>query len=644
MKTLHHNFLKLIQPTLQRFLHAGIIALTFLWGNTVSANTTDSDLRQLLQLTEYIGVDYPAAVKDGQVIDEGEYAEMCEFSDIIATKTATLLQQNKTIQRLSRQLKSAIKTRQSFKAISQLTMDLKDQMLQTAPELSLPETLLSQQKIERLYQSNCSDCHGKTGHGDGKLANNMLPEPVDFTDKTRAMNRSIIGLFDVINNGLENTAMPSFKQLSPKQRWSLTFYVGSLAFEPDLKKKLKKQNTQAADLALNDVIMYSPNELIRKKHLKNDYMISSLRASPYRLFSTDKSPLDITRKQLQQSVIAYKKNNLALAKKLAVSAYLDGFELIENNLDTRDKNLRKKIESNLLNLRQNLNSTGNIQQISNSTRIIFSDLTIAEKLLSQQSMSSVTLFSASLIILLREGLEALLVVLALITILLKSNKKEALKYVHYGWISALIAGIFTWFAAQQLITISGASREIMEGVAALIAAVVLFYVGFWMHSKSNSSQWQKYIQKNIHNHLNAGTLWGITALAFIAVYREVFETVLFYESLLTQTDSSQHFVFISGFLSAVFILALISWALIKYSVKLPLAKFFSSTTIILLALSFVLAGKAISALQEAAIISITPLPVRIEIDWLGIYPTWQGIVIQLIILLLSTTLLLRSKN
>jgi high-affinity iron transporter len=368
-------------------------------------------------------------------------------------------------------------------------------------------------------------------------------------------------------------------------------------------------------------------------------LVETARANPALLFSSNDSPLSITRQRLEEASVAYQKGDYDKAKRLAVSAYLDGFELVENSLDARDKALRQSIESGLLNLRQELSDKQNVEQVKQSLAVVMTQLEEAEELLTGSSMSDATLFSASFIILLREGLEALLVVLALFTVLLRSNKKEAIKYVHFGWGAALVSGILTWIVAQYLVTISGASREIMEGVAAMLAAVVLFYVGFWMHSKTQADHWQEYIQQNIAKSLNAGTLWGISGLAFIAVYREVFETVLFYQSLLTQTAPTQQFALVGGFVFAVFVLMLITWLMIKYSVKLPISRFFSTTTYLLLALSFVLAGKAISALQEAAVIGISPFPISFQIEWLGINPTWQGVATQFLILLLSSLLI-----
>jgi high-affinity iron transporter len=173
---------------------------------------------------------------------------------------------------------------------------------------------------------------------------------------------------------------------------------------------------------------------------------------------------------------------------------------------------------------------------------------------------------------------------------------------------------------------------------------MLFYVGIWMHSKTNAEHWQAYIQKHINSQLEAGTLWGLAVLSFIAVYREVFETVLFYQSLVTQASTTQYSFVISGFLFGVAVLSILAWGMFRYSVKLPIARFFSTTTYLLLVLSFILMGKAISALQEAAIIGITPLPINVEVTWFGIGSTWQGITAQVTILILFSLYMYRSRN
>lgn len=619
-----------------------VIALSLsLFSQTSFAQTDQtSQLRQLAQLAEYIGVDYASAVEDGQVVNEDEYHEMLEFSAIIAKRISTQFEhENKAaIYQQSLALQQAIKDKSTVNHIRQLSADMRGQFLAILPDSLLPNQLLSNPSTQKLFQENCSSCHGPSGQGDGVLAKGLSPEPTDFTDRERAMNRSLLGLFDAISNGLDDTAMPAFTQLKDQERWSLAFYVGSLAFNAaDGAEKPK-------DLALQNWINFNPSQLIKSDNNISPDFIDAYRATPALLFSEKQSPINTTKSQLNAALEAYHKKDYEKANTLAVSAYLDGFELIENSLDARDADLRKAIEGNLINLRKVISSGGDEARLIALSAEVLNQLNEAEQLLTGSALSSSALFSASLVILLREGLEALLVVIALMTVLIKTNRRDALKYVHAGWVLALIAGIATWAVAQSIIDISGASREVMEGVAALLAAVMLLYVGIWMHSKTNAEQWQAYIQKHINTQLRAGTLWGLTLLSFIAVYREVFETVLFYQSLLTQAIPSQYSVAVSGFVAGIVILAVVAWAILKYSVKLPIAHFFSMTTYLLLALAFILMGKAISALQEAAVIGISALPINIDLPWIGIGSTWQGVLAQAAIILFFVLYRMKTKE
>lgn len=609
-------------------------------------STTQSNqqvqLRQLSQLAEYVGVDYAAAVNQGKIINSDEYQEMQGFSALIVNKISMLKVANHPLPLTQAQhLKQAVKEKAPLTDIRQLASTLRSTLVKLMPTIVFPQRLLSEDDTQALFQTNCAGCHGATGEGNGILAKQLNPEPTNFTDKNRALNRSLLGLFDAISNGLDNTAMPAFTQLKEQQRWSLAFYVGSLAFK-------NNQNTKS-DINVNaypnmaDWVHYSPSQITKESTQLTLQQVELLRAQPLSLFSQQPKPITVAQNQLHNAINAYKKNNYAEASTLAVSAYLDGFELVEKSLDARDSQLRKSIEVNLIGLRQFIGHSGNDAQLFELTEKVFTQLSQAEQILTQGSLSNTALFSASLVILLREGLEALLVVIALMTVLVRTKRKNALKYIHIGWITALVAGIATWALAQTLISISGASREVMEGIASFIAAIMLLYVGIWMHSKTNAQQWNNYIQKHVNSHIQAGTLWGLTSLSFIAVYKEIFETVLFYQSLLTQASSVQYSVVVSGFIVGCIILAVVAWALLKYSVKLPIAKFFSATTYLLLALAFILMGKAISALQEAVMLTISPLPIHIEVSWIGIGSTWQGLLAQIAVIAFFVVYFYSSK-
>ena len=604
--------------------------------------------RQILQLAEYIGVDYSEAVTEGSISNPDEFAEMQQFASIIIEKTNLLANDvPNSLTADALQLQQAIVDKSSLDVIQGLSQKIRNQLLSQSPALVLPTQLLAKENVRQLFIENCSTCHGDLGQGNGPLAKSLSPEPTNFTDQERALNRSLLGLYDAISDGLDGSAMRAFSELNDQQRWSLAFYVGSLAFEPTAITTKHIEND--ANIELQQWVNSNPTQLIQQNVEIDKAQLALLRSQPEVLFQHADSPISVARTNLQAAVKAYQANELAQAQTLAVSAYLDGFELIENNLDAHDSSLRKSIESQLLNFRNILNTAGQDNQVNQQLTSILAQLDQADTLLTGQSLSNNAMFSAALIILLREGLEALLVIIALMTVLIKTERQDAIKFVHFGWISALATGVLTWWAADNLISISGASRELMEGGAALLAALVLFYVGYWMHSKTQGSKWQSYIKNNVDRHLNTGTLWGLTGLAFISVYREVFETILFYQSLLTQaigsaSSNEQVSYLVYGLLAGMAILAVIAWLMMRYSVKLPLARFFAVSSYFMLILAFILAGKGISALQEAAVISLTPFPIDVSISWLGIASTWQGLGTQMVIVVLFSLLAIRNRT
>lgn len=143
----------------------------------------------------------------------------------------------------------------------------------------------------------------------------------------------------------------------------------------------------------------------------------------------------------------------------------------------------------------------------------------AEVVLQDSHADSTTAFLGSFTILLREGIEAMLIVIGMIAFLRKAERREVLPAVHAGWIAALLAGVATWAIATHLVDISGASREVTEGTSALFAAVVLLGVGIWMHQKSLAGRWQQYMHSKVSAALTRRSAIFLFGLAFIAVYR-----------------------------------------------------------------------------------------------------------------------------
>ncbi len=162
---------------------------------------------------------------------------------------------------------------------------------------------------------------------------------------------------------------------------------------------------------------------------------------------------------------------------------------------------------------------------------------------------------------------------------------------------------------------------------------MLLYVGIWMHSKTNAMRWQQFIQQSVDRALNSTTLWSLSGLAFITVYREVFETILFYQTLWLQSSTSGTRMVVIGFAAAAGALALLGWLILRYSPRLPLRQFFMATGALVFVLALVFTGKGIAALQEAGKLDATLINIP-KIELLGIYPNIEGVGMQLFILLL----------
>jgi high-affinity iron transporter len=235
-----------------------------------------------------------------------------------------------------------------------------------------------------------------------------------------------------------------------------------------------------------------------------------------------------------------------------------------------------------------------------------------------------------LTILLREGVEALLVIVAMIAFLKKANRQDVLPVVHAGWILALLAGGLTWYGATYIVEVSGASRELTEGFSAIFAAVVLLSVGIWMHQKSLAGRWQTYIRDKLTSALSRQSAVMLFLLAFVTVYREVFETVLFYAALWTPGNG---LYLLSGLGVGVVILSGIAWMMLRTSTRLPIGRFFAISAALVAMLAVVLIGKGVGALQEAGMLDITPIAGP-SIDLLGISPSLQTVTAQIIVVLI----------
>jgi high-affinity iron transporter len=586
------------------------------------------------RLLDYIAVDYPGAVQDGRIVSRAEYDEMVEFSASVRQRLAALPPGAARARLIAdaAALEAAVARRAPPAEIAGMARALAARLLAAYPVPLAPSAAPDPAAGARLYARHCAACHGATGLADTPMARGMEPPPIAFADRARARERSIFALYQVIEQGLEGTAMQSFAVLPAQERWALAFQVGRFAYPAALAEQggryWRADPAMRARIPnLQALVQITPAALASEfGEDKAAAVTAYLRADPNVLVDPGGAgSLGVSHELLRQSLAAYGRGDRDRAGELALAAYLDGFEPVESLLRARDASLVAEVEGAMGELRAAIGRGAPVADVAARVERLQALFSRAETALAPEAGSAASTFLGALAILLREGLEALLIVVAMIGFLAKAERRDLLRYVHAGWIGALVAGIATWWAASRLITISGADRELTEGFGSLIAAAILLFVGIWMHGKAQAGAWQAYVHDQLDQALTRGSAWFLFTLAFIAVYREVFETIIFFAALGGQGNGG---ALAGGIVVAVVLLGLTAWAMLRLSARLPIGKFFAYSAVLIAVLTVVLAGKGLAALQEAGMIGMTPLAGFPRSALLGLYPTLETLLAQ----------------
>ncbi len=613
-----------------RLLLAALLAVS------VSARA-DTTAQTIVHLLDYMSVDYPEFVKDGKVLDEAEYKEQQEFSGQVIELLGKLPEVPPRAEMLkaAELLKARIDAKAPGAEVSKLASGLRWRVIEAYKLTVAPKSIPDLKRGAALYAAQCAACHGAQGRGDGPAAKGLDPVPSNFHDGDRMAQRSLYGFYSTITLGVAGTSMSGFGQLTEEERWALAFHVGTLGLDAERAAKggeLWRAGRGKSEVGtLRAVATLTDGEIADRYGADIAAVFAWLKANPAALVAGKESPIAFSRRLLAESVAAYRAGKRDEAQRLALTSYLEGFELAEASLDTVDRTLRQEVETQMIAYRDLLRRGAPADQLAQLAERIDGLLEASAEKLGGEGLSPTTAAVTAFFIVLREGLEALLVVAAIVAFLIKSGRREALPWIHAGWIGALALGVVTWFVAATLIDISGATRELTEGVTALLAAVILLYVGFWLHGKSYAQAWKAFIEQHLKDALQHGTLWALAGLSFLAVYREAFETVLFYQALWQQVGAGAHGSILLGFLSGAAALAVIAWLILRYSVRLPIGLFFSACSILMALLAVVFTGHGIKALQEAGMMPTDPVSF-VTVQALGIYPSVQALTAQFVVL------------
>jgi high-affinity iron transporter len=583
------------------------------------------DAQRLALLLDYVGGDYGRAVAGGVVVSAPEYEEQVRFvSDATALATRLLgpaAPATDTLMVKLRTVAGLVSAKGDPEAVARACHAARDETAERFGLQRMPTSRPELARAETLYAQNCVVCHGTDGRAETERAKTLDPPPANLRDPARLDLLSPFRVYNALTFGVPGTAMASFDSFSPAERWDLAFFVFRLGHEGE-----KEQGP--VGLSLADLAARSDREIreaLRAEHnaAPEAALVHARREAP---FTAPHAALGIakTRELVRSAVSAHAAGRQADAERLAIDAYLQGFEPLEPELRARDPQTTLAIETAFRDLRAALSAgqAGAVEARAESLNRLL--LQVA-----QQGQAPLLPFAAAALIYFREGIEAALLVGALLAGLRKLGRADAGRYVHLGWLAAIPAGVATWFVFERVLSLGVGRRELLEGVVALAAAAVLFSVSFWMISQAESRHWLAYLRRNLEQTLSTRKLGLLAGLSFLAVYREAAETVLFTQALLFDAGDQRSHVWL-GALAGTAAAAAAAWVMNRTVLRLPLGPFFGVSGILLCLLSIAFAGSGIYGLVQSGFLPSRPVTFP-EIAWLGVYPDLTGLLVQFVI-------------
>lgn len=354
--------------------------------------------------------------------------------------------------------------------------------------------------------------------------------------------------------------------------------------------------------------------------------------------SAVRDEIDFIRDSLDEMLAHYEAGDTKSAYAAARTAYLDSYEHVEVPLRPIAPDFTLEVEYQFAELRNLIKHGAPYDEVREMATNIERNLDESERLVTGTGqIAPFIAFSASFAIIFREGLEAVLILGAIMTYLEASRNGRFKPYVHYGVIAAIAATAATWFVASYLIEISGADRELIEAIAALSATAVLFYVSFWILNKIEHKKWMEFVKAKVWQATTTGGVMVFVMLSFFTVYREGFETVLFYQAMFGFAKYMEAYVGL-GFLAGMASLLGLYFVMRRLGRRLPLRVLFGLTMGIGAYLSIAFLGNAVRELQVLDIVPYTSMigtVPRLDINMAtmtGIYPTLETVVAQIALL------------
>ena len=366
--------------------------------------------------------------------------------------------------------------------------------------------------------------------------------------------------------------------------------------------------------------------------------------------ATDFAPVVANIKaKIAEAIKTYAAKDVAKAMSDAQDVYFDEFEAsgMENKVGAIDVGLKTRIEGNFGEVVALMKAGVSVERLQQAADNLGANLDAALEKTSGSS-SPWALFVYALTIILREGFEALIIVAAVVAYLLKTGNEKRMNIVYSSLgVAVVLSFVMAWIMNLIFAGAAGQKREVMEGAVMLIAVGLLFYVGFWLLSNAGAKKWSKYIQSHVSESISAGSAKALWWTVFLAVFREGAETVLFYQALIFDAkDSAGYSMIALGFVVGLIVLLVTYYVFKIFAIKIPIKPFFLVTSAIIFYMSIVFVGKGLMEFVEGKIFVPTKIEGFPTIEWLGIYPYYESLVPQAIMIaaLIIGVIIMKNKQ
>jgi high-affinity iron transporter len=602
---------------------------------TTTAQSPAPIVRRLAATAQLAAQEYRIGVVDGRVVAQAEVDEARLFLQE-SRRSAAQLPRDLRPQTLLR-IDSVIRLVDRRAApdsievlVRALTHSLSERLGVVLDEIPAATPSLSRGKA--VYQASCAGCHGDFGRGDGPLAPGLDPKPADLSDPVALRDQSPLDYYRRITIGVVGTAMPAFEtRLSPEDRWAAALHATLLRLPPGSGTVPVRLQTFSESARLSDA------ELLTALGETDTTAAALARLAAVRRFQADASSdanaqvFARVRVQLESTYVLARQGDTSAAAR-ALDAYMS-FEQVERGVRAKNPELAAELEAAFAALRT-LSAGATNAELVRIRKQLEAGLERAERVLADEQ-SPANLFLQSFVILLREGLEAILLVGALITVLVKMGAAHRRRDIHIGVGAAVVASLLTAVALETIFHLTPAKREALEGITMVVATLVLFYVSYWLLSKIEVGKWNQFVKHKVQDALTSGSGLALASAAFLAVYREGFETVLFYKALfLSGGSSGATMPILGGIVLGSLAMVAVYVAISRFGVRLPLKPFFGITSAFLYYMAFVLGGRGVADLQVGGLLPTTIVPGAPRVPALGIYPTLESLLVQGVLLVL----------